>query len=313
MPPFTHLDAAESVFFTRELESIDQRVYEAKLAPLKSRQLVPTQSGVPDWAHVYTWRMFEKFGDAKIISDFAADPPRADAEGTEASRIIKEIGSSYGFSINEIKAARATNTPLDTMRAMAARRAIETKIDNILALGDDDHGLEGLLNITNNGTYTLLTKAAGGTAWGTVGDLNATPREMVADLMGIAADAYEASEETWPKFVIALPVAEYNAAVQTPLNPDGSADMTVLKFAMANSDFIEEVVPWNRCKTAGSGSGTRMVAYPRDPEAVAGIVPMEYTPLPPQATNFAFKIAASARCGGVVARHPAMVRYADGV
>ena len=95
----TRLDAAESVFFKRQLEFIDKQLCEVIFPEHKARRLIPTQPGVPEWAKVYTWRLFEKFGKAKIVSNMADDIPRADTAGTEQSNIIKPIASSYGWDV----------------------------------------------------------------------------------------------------------------------------------------------------------------------------------------------------------------------
>ena len=171
------LDAAESAFFKRQLEFIDRTVYEHVYPENKARRLIPTQAGVPDWAKVYTWRLFEKFGNAKIVANMADDIPRADVAGTEESKVIKPIASSYGWDVFEIKAAAATGTALDSLKAMSARLAIETELDRILALGDTTHGLDGLLALGDVTPANVAVKAYGDTEWTT----DATPDSSPTD------------------------------------------------------------------------------------------------------------------------------------
>lgn len=300
------LDASESVFFKRQLEAIDRRAFDQKYAALKARQLIPTVPGIPDWANVYTWREFDKYGKAKVIANMADDLPRADAKGTENSKVIKTLGSAYGYDVMEIKRAAATQTPLEQMKAAAARFAIEQEIDDILATGLSTHNLQGILNLSNTLTFTPATKAAGGTEWSV-----ATPDEIVSDLTGIANYIVEQTKGVFSRFVVVLPIEQYNI-IATKRMGDGS-DSTILKFVLGVSPFIEAIEPWFKCDAAGAGSADRMVCYPRDEMVLGGIVPMEFTPLEPEKRNLEYVIDCIASCGGVVCRYPVAVAYGDGI
>lgn len=305
------LDAAESAFFLRQLEAVDQQTYEVRYPALRARSLIPTQPNIPDWARVYTWREYDKFGTAKFIANTADDLPRADAKGAEASKIIKPLGASYGYDIFEVKAAAAMGTPLDAMKANACRYAIENKVDSVLALGDTKHNLQGLLSLTSTTSFTVGTKQAGGLTWGTLAAPNATGDEVAADLMGIVSNLVDATKGLWARFKIVLPIKQYNYAAQKRLG--SNSDTTALRFALDNSPFIESIEPWYRCSGAGAGATDRMVAYPLDPMVLAGIVPMEYTPMPVQQENLEYIINAIATCAGVVARYPVAISYGDGI
>lgn len=305
------LDAAESVFFKRQLEAVDRTLYETLFPENKARTLIPTQGGIPDWARVYTWRMFEQFGKAKIAANMADDIPRADRTGSEDSKIIKPVTSSYGWDIFEVKAAAATNTPLDALKAVAARFAIETEIDEILAIGNTQNNLTGLLNLSSTTSFTVSTKAATGlTAWS-----GASADEIAKDLFGIVSAIMVAMKGAggpmFSRFTIVLPISQYALIAQKRMG-DGS-DSTVLRFVLANSPWIEAIEPWHHCTGAGSGATDRMVCYPKNPLVLAGLVPMEFTTLPPEQRNLEFVVNALATVGGVVCRYPVAVSYGDGI
>lgn len=305
------LDASESVWFKRQLEFVDQQMYEVQFPENLARKYIPTQPGVPDWANVYTWQMFEKFGRAKIIASHGDDLPRADAKGVEGSKIIKDLGASYGWTLREVKRSAATGVPLDTMKAMAARFAIDTEMDALLALGNTANNLEGLLSITGANTFTPSTKSGGGTAWGPA----ATPDEIASDLFGMVGKAIKdmkmAGGPVFQRFTILLPIDEYSIIAQRRMG-DGS-DITILQYVLKNSPWIEAIEPWHHLAGAGSGATDRAVAYPRTPLVVAGIVPQEYTALPPEQRNLEFVVNAVAATGGVVCRYPIAIVYMDGI
>lgn len=309
-PGNLHLDAAESVFFQRQLESIDTQIYEVLFPALKARSLIPTQNGVQGWARNYTWRMLEKVGKAEFISDMSDDLPRASAKGEEQSRIIKSIGASFGWDVDEIEAAMKTGTDLEAIEAMAARYSIEQKIDETLALGSSAHGLLGLLNQTGTTSFTPATKNAGGTAW-----VTATPDEVVKDIAGIGGSIRAALKGAGlpelGKYTVVVPITQYTDIASRRMG-DGS-DKTILSFCLENIPWIEEITDWNYLDTAGSGGVTRMVCYPKTPLVVAGIVPMEFERLAPQQKGLSIIVNSRAKCGGTVCRYPVSVAYGDSI
>lgn len=302
------MDASESVWFQRELEHISPVAYEYKFPQLKARQLLPTESGIPAWARVHTWRMYNRFGQAEWIANMADDLPRADATGEEASKIIKPFGASYGWDWFELQAMQATGRQLDQMRVRAARYAVDLKMDTVLATGDTLTNLEGLLNVTGAQTYTLATKDAGGTSWGTAAAPNATADEVANDLMGMASARVTASLEVFDRFVIVLPTAEYQYASTVRM---GDNLTSALDYAKNTSPHIEDIVSWYKCTGAGSGGSDRIVCYARDPMVIAAIVPMEFRQLPMQGRNLRFEVPCLASTGGVVCRHTQAIAYAD--
>lgn len=304
------LDASESVWFKRQLEAVDRTQYDVQFPENKARSLIPTQQGIPDWARVYVWRLYNKVGQAKIIANKADDLPRADATGEEGTKIIKPVGASYGWDIFEIKQAAGTGTPLDAMKAAAARHAIETEVDSILGLGNLLHGLDGLLSLSGTNVVSPGAKTGGGTAWS-----NGTPKEIQSDLRNaintVIAANKGAGGPQFRRFVIVVPEIQYGYIAQEQFS--SSSDTTILRWLLDNNPFIEDIIPWYLCSGAGVGGTDRMVIYPRNPIVLAGIVPMEYTALEPEKRNLEYVVDAYSTTGGVVCRYPFTVVYMDGI
>lgn len=306
------LDAAESAFFKRELEAIDQRVYQTLFAAYKARRFLPTQDGVSEADHVYTWRLYTSVGKAVFVGAYGQDAPRAEVSGVEESTLIKPIVSSYGYNLWEIKAAAKMGRPLDPMKAIGARRAIEELVDETLALGNTAQGLVGMIKIPSGTTsFTPSTKAAGGLTWGTMQAPNATGEEVANDIMGICSKLVETTKEAFTRFRVLLPIEQYNYAAQVKLGP--VSDTTALEFALSKSPYLESVEPWLRCDGAGSAGADRMMAYPYDPMVMTALVPMELQTLPPQQKNLEYVVNMIASTGGVICRYPVAVAYADGI
>ncbi len=309
-PNAVRLDASETVWFKRQLEAVDRQQYDVVFPENKARELIPTQQGIPDWARVYTWRMFTKVGRAKIIGNKADDIPRSDATGAEDSKVIKPVASSYGYDIFEIKAAAATGTPLDAMRAASTRHSIETEVDEILAIGNTEHNLEGLLSLSGTQTSPAATKTGGGTNW-----VNGTPKEIQADIRAAINKIIDANKGAggpqFRRFVIVVPEAQYGHIAQEQFS--AASDTTILRWLLDNNPFIEDIIPWHRCSGAGGGATDRMIVYPRNPLVVAGIVPMEVAFQEAEKRGLEYIIDGISTCGGVVCRYPFVICYCDGV
>ena len=198
------------------------------------------------------------------------------------------------------------------------RTASEQLVDQILATGNADNGLFGVLNQDSTAlpaaqrvsTYTLGTKAVGGLSWGTLAAPKATGQEVANDLIGAASKIVETTEGIWSQLNIVLPIPQYNYAASTRLNAIN--DTTALQFAL-KSGFIASIRPWYQCSGAGANSTDRMAIFPSDPMVLGGIVPMEWSPQPAQQKNLAFVVPCMASCGGVVVRYPVAMLYADGL
>jgi hypothetical protein len=308
------IDAGESVFFLRQLESIDQEVYLKAYPELMARQVLPPEQGVPNWANVRTYRQYDRQGVAQLISDESDDLPISDLTGAESTSIIKKVGTGYKYSIDELLAAQATGMPLDSERAMLARWNAERAVDQMLALGTMPlangtnltvPGIVGLTSVTGTTSFTAGTKQLGGTTWGTLAAPNATGDEVAWDLMGVCNNLFEQTKQIWSKFRILLNPQQYDYAAQKRLG--SVSDTTALKFAQSNCPYIENVYPWWQIP-----SGT-MVVFAPDRRVVAAVVNMEYNTLPPQIRGFGWYIPGYMKCGGVISRYPVGMSIVTGL
>lgn len=301
-------DAGESAFFARQLEEIRGRSYDLKLIELKARMLIPVDNSVPPGADAVTYRQYTSSGTAKIIQSYADDFPRADIFGKEFSVKPKGIGASYGYNVQEIRAAQMTGLPLEQRRANAARRSVEEKIDSIAQIGDADYGLTGLLNQATTTTYAIPNGASGFSQWSTK-----TPSEILDDMNGAVNAVISNTKEVEKPDTMLVPIEEFTLIASKPWNPNNASNVSILEYFLKNNPWVAEVEPWYALKGAGSGSSDRMVVYKRDPDHLMLVIPQEFEQFPPQAKGMEFVVPCHARCAGVQAPYPLAICYADGI
>lgn len=301
-------DAGESAFFARQLEEIRGRSYDLKLIELKARMLIPVDNSVPPGADAVTYRQYTSFGVAKMVASYAEDFPRADVYGKEFTVRPKSIGASYGYNVQEIRAAQMTGLPLEQRRANAARRAIEEKIDSIAQVGDTDTGLTGFLN---QGTFTSYVIPSGSGSGATQAWTTKTPSEILADMNGIVNAVISNTKEVEHPDTMLLPIDQYTLIAVTPFSAQNASNVTILEMFLRNNPWVSEVEPWYALKGAGASTSDRMVVYKRDPDHLMLVIPQEFEQFPPQVKGMEFVVPCHARCGGVQVPYPLAIAYGD--
>ena len=142
-------DANETAFLERQLEDIQSETFDVLYPTLKARQLIPVRNDANRGARFITYRQFDRLGMAKIMANEGDDIPYVDVIANEFTVPVRELAAAYKWTLNDLEAAIMTGNQLDARRAQAARDAVERKLDDIGAFGDQITGLGGLLNNSN--------------------------------------------------------------------------------------------------------------------------------------------------------------------
>ena len=304
MLSLSNLDANESVFFTRQLEQVKSRSYDKLYPELKARQFIPAaQEPAPSGAETITYRQFDRVGMAKMIANYADDLPRVDVSGKEFTSPIRALGASFGYNIQEIRAAAFAKKDLNQMRANAARETIEEQIDRLLALGDTASGIPGFL--TN---ASVPAGSVSGGTWATkaASDPDLIPDDITARLTTMV-NATKGRE--YPDTLL-IPEAQF-ALIATTRRVD--QPITILAHIRAAFPRITTIEPWYRLAGAGSGATDRGVLYKKSNDKLGAEVPQEFEALAPQEHNLEFVVPCHARVGGTVIMYPLSMSYMDGI
>jgi hypothetical protein len=294
-------DANETAFLEKQLEFVESQTYDVLYSRLKAAGFVPVSNEVPEWAETWTYRQWDWRGIAALIANYSDDLPMVDVLVKEFPQPVMEIGDAFQFSIKDLRVSAQLGRPLDAQRAIAARAAIERKIDEIAAVGVPSKNIEGFVNNSN----VPITAAPNG-SWAT-----ATPAQILEDLFAFEDAVIQNSDENFPPDTMLLPSSLYGKVATTRL--DAGNDLTILQFFLANAQSVRSVERWEKLNTAGPGSTPRAVCYKRDPMVVKLQLPIPFQQLEPEKRNLAYVVDCLARVGGVCWYYPIGATYGDGI
>lgn len=300
-------DSNESLFLQRQLDFIKTQTYDIKYAELKARKLIPVSSEADPGAEKIFYRSYDQTGLAKVIANYADDLPRADVKGQEFFAAVKTLGASYGYNLQEMRAAVYGNVPLEQRRANAARRSIAQLENSISFFGDAATGLQGLLTNPNIPSVTIPADGTGSSKlWSTK-----TPDQIIRDLNLIANSIPSVSLGVEIPDTLLLPISQYNYIASTARS--ANSDTTILNYFLQNNPYIKQVEWVNELKGAGPSSTDMIFAYRRSPEVLTMEVPSDFEQLELQIVNLEYKVPCIERFAGVLIYYPLALAFGTGI
>lgn len=302
-----HLDEAASVFLARELQYVRRQVLEVPKKPLEAFQVFPVMTEVSAGAESAKQKIYDAVGVAKIISNYADDLPRADVAADEYSVDLRDIGASYGYNVSEIRSAQFAGINLPTMKARAARRSIDEKLNSIAWKGDSAHKIVGFLN---NPNVTEVMLDADGTGSSTT-LASKTVVQILRDVNKVIDAIPNATNQIEQADTVLLAPAAYNHLAATPRSDN--SDITILEFLRRTHPEIRRWMKVGALKGAGTGNTDLIIAGHFEPDYVKFEIPERYRQLPVEMRNLEYIVNCTARVIGVTVTFPLAFAKAQGV
>ena len=306
---------AASVFFARELDFVKSQSYDVEYPEFTALSLFPMSSEVDPGAETITYYSYDKVGLAKIISNYATDLPRADVKGKPTTAIIKSIGDSYGYSIQEMRASRMAGKSLDTRKAEAARYQIDYLNNKIAWNGDPETGLKGVLSEDNDvPLYVLANGAKGTTSWA-----DKTEDEILADITGMLKQMATVTKKVEKPDTLALSADAYIEIQNKRI--EGTAT-TVLKYIQDNIPDIKQIVSCpeldadsvetNPYAAASNGKAVALL-FKNDARKLCIENPLPFMQYPIQTQGLEVVVPCEARTAGAIIYYPMSLLIAVGI
>jgi len=315
----TRFDSAEeaSVFFARELDYVKKQSYDVEYPELTALSLFPISTEADEGAETITYYTYDKHGVAKIIDNYSTDLPRADVDGKPSYAKIKSIGTSYGYSAQEMRASRLAGKSLDTRKGESARYANDSTVNAIAWAGDEDSGLMGVLSA---GQSIPLYAIEPGIESGEVSWLLKTADEILADINGMAKQVAKVTKNVERPDTLCVP-SDVFMHISTARIKDTAT--SVLKYLLEHSPYIKKIVPASELNDDsvgtnpyaaldGTGAGVAFL-FKNDEKKLSLETPMPFRQYPVQAKNLETVVPCESRTAGVIMYYPLSALIAVGV
>lgn len=307
-----NLDAGESAFFSRELETIKAKTYDKLYPEYKATRLIPTDSTAGSGAETITYRSFDRVGVMKLIADYANDLPRSDVKGREFTINVKGLGGSFGYNLQEIRASAKAGNALEQKKANSARQSYEQKVNRLAWFGDANSGLLGMLNQPDVPAATVQTGATSGNIpWS-----GKTNDEILQDMNDAIGDVWTLTNMVEMPNMLLLPAEQFRFVKTTRLST--ASDTTILEFFLANNEGVT-VEAVNELKnvaplpSGAPGPSNVMIAYRRDPDKLTLELPQLFEMLAVQVRGLEYVVPTHARYAGVQFYYPLSANIVEGI
>lgn len=297
----------DALFIAQELNYIRSRALEVEHAPLNSFRVFPQETDVPPGAETALQLVYDSVGMAKIVADYGDDLPRAEAVATTIASKVYTVADSYGYNYVELEHARMANVNLESRKALASRRGIDLKLNNLAWFGDADHGIVGFINNVNIPTVTIPADGTGSSPL----FVDKTPDQIIRDMNSIINEISTNTNGVEMPDTVLMATAVYDLLESTPKSQ--YSDRTILEFLRGAHPEVQRWMKIGELTGAGTGSTDMVIAGVFRPEYVRQENPVRFDQLPVQYRNLEYVVPCVARTLGVTINVPVCFASAYGM
>lgn len=297
----------DALFIAQELNYIRSRALEVEHSPLNSFRVFPQETDVPAGAETALQLVYDSVGMAKIVADYGDDLPRAEAVATTIASKVYTVADSYGYNYVELEHARMSNVNLESRKALASRRGIDLKLNNIAWFGDAEHGITGFIGNPNIANVTIPADGTGSSAL----FVDKTPEQIIRDVNAIINEVSNNTNGVEMPDTVLFAPAVYDLLESTPKSQ--YSDRTILEFLRGAHPEVSRWMKIGELKGAGTGGTDMIIAGVFRPEYVRQENPVRFDQLPVQYRNLEYVVPCVARTIGVTINVPVCFASAYGM
>ncbi len=302
---------SSGAFLVGELERLDQTMHEPLASVTWTRDIdLRSDVSIADETSSFTNSTFAAAGGP------AGNGKSWVGKNTDAiAGIALDIGKTaaplslwamqIGYTLPELESALKVGRPVDSQKYTGLMLKYNMDVDEQVYVGDEQLGLEGLLNSSKVGATNVNT------SWAT-----ATPQQIVDDVNLILNNAWVASGFAVCPDKLLLPPVQFGWLTTRVVSEAGN--ISVLEYLKINNLCMSvngkalDIQPSKWCVKRGVGNTDRMMTYTQSENRVRfPLVPLQRTPL--EYRDLRQLTTYFGRLGAVEWVYPETAYYADGL
>lgn len=319
---FNFADATQESFgfLRQELSIIEPGVYRTVFPEVQYKGLVPVDTGGWEWAKSITFTSMNSVGRAQWFHSEARDVPVTDVTMNQFETRVEMAAIGYRYGIEEVQTAMRLGINIDNEKAIAAKRAYEEFVDDLVLRGNTTKAMYGLINQPSD-IDTIDAAAVGNSNGGSSSPywMHKTPAQIMDDFNLAITNVALQSLQVEMADTVLMPLIEMTrlAQLQMPNLPT-----TVLEWIQTHNMYTLQtgralnIKAIRGLESADDAGGGRIVVYRNDPGVLKFHIPMPQKFLPVQPENpvgLVFLVPSIFRISGLEIRRPKAMRYIDGV
>lgn len=298
------MDDGHSVYarqlVTETLKTLFKYEYRATL--WANGELLNIDTSVNEGANEFGWMETGDVGTADIVAPGATDIPTADIQGNWNIGKVYTIATSITYSTQDVRQAKFQGLfSIAEQKAVAAREAHDRKLDELIRMGSQPHGLMGVGFVP--GSFHVAAPTG---TW-----LTATPAQIVADFTAGYSAVFNGTEGIERPNTAVFPSTIWTRI--STLQNSIASDITVLEYLKRAFPEITAWVCDPGMNTISDAGGPAVLIYSDDSSRMQAVMPMLLRPNTLEVRGLGFTMAFESRYAGVMAPRPLSMCKLQGI
>ena len=260
-------------YYVNQLDNLDEKLYEPLFSTTWGRD-IKLRTGIT-MANESTSFVRSTIGAVGTqnatgkpwISPNTTTLPGVSINGERIVLPLRLLGQEVSYSSVELERSQLLGQPVDTQKFNALNTIYQMATDEMVYIGDQAVGAEGLINSALVTTGSVADGAAASPLWS-----SKTPDEILKDVNDMITAAWSASGFSVCPGRLLLPPVQFAYIVSQKISTAGN--VSILTFLQDNSISLSvngsklDIQPLKWLTGRGAAGANRMVAYTNDEDRV---------------------------------------------
>lgn len=311
--PLNDIEAnAQAVHFvTNNLQAIQAQIEEQLYTDFRLDSFFPLITNIPEGARTYSYRVINKYGQGKFISNSGRDANNAQVSLQNVPYALEYGGIVPNWNLEDLRAAAFAGIALDTTTVSAGTEGCMDHIESVGLEGDATFGFTGL---TNNADIPTTAAAK-------VISLM-TADEMVAFIQSNVSFLIAQTQEVFSRVIrdgmtLYVPIAQETLLGDTKLATDASK--SVWEYASVNNQWTRRTGKPLKMETvaemagAGAGATDRCLFGFNNDRVMEMAMPIQPRVIQTINTHYGVDTPMEYKVSGLNVKRPTAMLYVDSI